>query len=289
MKKTILAVTAILLVLATVAMGCATKAPPAATTPSTIVEGTLEEVSPKPGSADEGTVTVETPRGRQTFPIGPGTGLTIEGQVCTLADLEELEASGEPYRCTLVFDEEGEVLLTNVVKLPKVEPAAVRGTISDVNITDSTVTVQTGDGPKVYEVDQETGLLIGGVACSLELLNIMWDDENLAAEECTVIYDVDSQGKALYIDIANPPTGIIQDTGTLTKVDRATSTVTIMTDKGERTFEVDAETGMFLGREVCSLDELDAFEEEGLVPCQVFYYTDEGGNLVYIDITPAGK
>ncbi len=280
MKKTLLVMTATLLVLATMVVGCATKAPPAATTPEqppTIVEGTLEEVSP-----EQSTVTVETPQGRRTFPISPSTGITIEGQSCNLADLEALEASGEPYNCIVVYDEQGEVVAFNVTKLPKVEPASVRGTISDVNITDSTVTVQTGDGPKVYEVDPATGLLIGGVACSLQLIDALIED-GAPMEECTVIYDVDSQGKALYIDIANPPANLTQDTGTLTQIDRATSTVTIQTDRGPRTYEVDAETGIFLGGEVCSLDEV---QDEVLGPnCEVLYYTDSDGNLVYIDVT----
>ncbi len=274
MKKAILVVTVLLLVLATVVVGCATKPSPAPTQPPSVTEGTLGGVdTQKPA------VTVETPKGRQTFPIGPNTGLTLNGQACSLDDLAALQASGEPYNCIVVYDEEGNTIAVNVTKLPA--PASVRGTISDVNIKDSTVTVKTAQGDKVYDVDPDTGLLIGGVACSLELVDALI--ESAGPLECTVIYDVDSQGQALYIDIANPP-DFTQGTGTLTEVDVVKSTVTIQTDKGERTFEVDSKTGLFLGGKVCSLDEVSDEFGPG-VNCEVLYYTDKDGNLVYIDIT----
>ncbi len=270
----------VLLTVVTLAVGCATKAPPTEQPEVVVVEGALGEVS-----VEESTVTVETPQGPIRYSVGPKTGLTFEGQACTLEQLYELQASGEYFDCTVVRDEEGNVYAFNVYRLP--QPASVRGTISDVNITDSTVTVQTADGPKVYEVDPATGLLIGGVACSLELVNALIDEGGPL--ECTVIYDADSQGNALYIDIANPR-DFTQGTGTLTEVNPATSTVTIMTDKGERTFEIDAKTGHFLNNEVCSLEEVEAAAEHGdtddtLSDCQVIYYLDEDDNLVYIDIT----
>ncbi len=271
MKKTILGVIATLLVLATVAVGC-TGAQPAATAPE-VTEGVLEEVSPQ-----EGTVTVETPQGPTTFPISPTTELTIEGKTCSLEDIDKLVASGDTYNCTIIYDEEGNTLAVNVTKLP--EPASTAGTISDVNVEKSTITVQSASGPLLYEVDPTTGLIMGGVACTLEQVNALLElNPDLP---CRVIYSVDEQGKALYFDISNPP-DFTQATGTLTGIDEGTSTVTIQTNLGPRTYKIDAQTGLFLYGEACSLDELQMFAEEpGNVPCQVIYYTDADGNLVYI-------
>lgn len=284
MKKTILAVATILLVVAVLTVGCAPKAPPAAPPAAppevTTAQGTLGEVD-----VSKSTVTVETPQGPKAFKITPRTALTLEGQACSLDQLAELETSGEPYTCTVVYDEEGEVVALNVYRIAP--PASVKGTISDVNIAESTITVKTAAGDKVYEIDPETGLMIGGVACSLELVNALVEALEEAGGElpCTVIYSTDEKGTALYIDIANPP-DLVQGTGTLTAVSVEKSTVTIMTDKGERTFEVDAETGRFLNNEVCSLQDYDAaLDESGLAGCQVLYYTDKDGNLVYIDVT----
>ncbi len=274
----------ILLASVLVVVGCAAPAatPPATTKPAeqpkvTSVQGTIEDVN-----ISKSTVVVETPAGPKPFTVTPSTSLTLNGQACTLAQLDELQASGQDFDCTVVYDEEGTVLALNVYKITP--SAAVKGTISDVNIKDSTVTVKTASGDKVYDVDPETGLLIGGVACSLELINALLDAGGDLS--CTVIYSVDDKGTALFVDIASPP-NIIAGVGTVESVDVEKSTVTLTTDKGERTFVVNAKTGEFLNGEVCSLADIDAANELGatLGACQVLYYTDKDGKLLYIDIS----
>lgn len=292
MKKLVWALWLTLLALTLVIAGCA-KAPattPPATTPPAklkIEQGPLTAVSPQ-----KSTVTIETPRGSQTVKVGPKTVLTLEGQACTLEQLAELEASGGDFDCTVVYDEDGNVAALNVYRItPRAE--SIRGTISDVNIKESTVTVKTAEGDKIFEVDPTTGLLIGGVACSLELVNALLEaNERMPSAtplECTVIASADKEGKAFYIDIAKPPSLTI-GTGTIKKVDIKKSTVTIQTDKGERTFEVDAETGAFLDGKVCSLEDILQATEHGsaLSTCEVMFFTDKGGNLVYLDVTHEG-
>lgn len=291
MKKFAWVMGTILLVLTVLFVSCTKVAPATAPTAEqpkvSATEGTLGEVN-----VPKSTVTVETPEGPKSFAITPKTALTFEGEACTLEQLADLTAArGEGFECTVTYDDEGNVLSLNVFRIP--EPASVRGTISDVNIKESTITVKTAEGDKVFEVDPSTGLMIGGVACSLELVNALLEAEASIGLPCTVIYSTDDKGTALYIDIANPP-NLIQGSGTVEKVDVAKSTVTIMTDKGERTFKVNAKTGQFLNGEVCSLDDLAEAVSHGdpafLSPsCQVMYYTDKDGNLIYLDATHITK
>ena len=280
MKKFALGLGLILLAVTLFTVGCAKPAatpPPAAVQPKvTVTQGPLADVN-----VPKSTVTVETPQGPKAFPITPQTTITFQGKACTLDQLAELEASGDNFDCTVVYDADGNVAALNVYRLPP--PASFRGTISDVNIKESTITVKTASGDKVVEVDPETGLLIGGVACSLELVNALVDaGGNLA---CTVIASADNLGNALYIDIASPP-NLTAVTGTLEKVDIQKSTVTIQTDKGERTFEVNAKTGEFLNGEVCTLAQIEQANELGepTTGCEVLVYTDSAGKLVYLDI-----
>ncbi len=289
-----------LLALAVLAASC-TQAPPAATTPAattpaattethegavTATEGALGEVN-----VPESTVTVETPQGPQTFPITPNTALTLDGEACTLDQLDAAQASsGDNFNCIVTYDAQGDVLSLNVSRVPP--PASVTGTISDVNIKDSTITVKTASGDQVYDVDPDTGLLIGGVACSLELVNALLEAQQSSGGgagiglPCTVIYSTDDKGTALYVDIATPP-GLTQGTGTVTEVDAAKSTATITTDTGKvLTFEVDANTGKFLNNAVCSLEDIEAaIDRQDSLSCDIVYFTDKDGNLVYIDTT----
>ena len=59
-----------------------------------------------------------------------------------------------------------------------------------------------------------------------------------------------------------------------------------MTDKGERTFEVNAKTGEFLNGEVCTLAQVEQANQLGdpITGCEVLVYTDSAGKLVYLDI-----
>jgi len=69
-------------------------------------------------------------------------------------------------------------------------------------------------------------------------------------------------------------------------VDVIKSTVTINTDKGPRVFDIDANTGAFLDGKVCSIADIDAASELGTnTKCEVIYYLDDQGNLIYLDIS----
>jgi len=291
MKKFLMVLGLSLLTLTVVATGCTQTAPtpapttpPAAPAPVQITEGPLTAVSP-----EKDTVTVTTPTGPQTFEVTPQTSITFQGQACTLDQLAELESSGEDFDCTVVYDAEGNVAALNVFRVTP-QATSFRGTISDVNLTESTITVKTAEGDKVMEVDPETGLLIGGTACSLELVNAILESNantpSAEALECTVIASTDQQGKALYVDIASPP-NLTLGTGTIEAISVEKSTVTIETDKGPRTFEVDAKTNAFLNGAVCSLDDVLAATEVGgsLSSCEVMFFTNEAGDLVYLDIS----
>jgi len=274
-----------LLALTLVVAACAKPAatPPVTTPPAAPPKVTSEEVHLADASVEKSTVTVHTPEGLRTLPIGPNTGLTFEGKACTLEQLDQLTASGEFFDCTVVYDEEGNVAALNVYRLP--QPASVRGTISDVNIKESTITVKTAEGDKVYHVDQTTGLLIDGDVISLALLNELLE-AGADIPPAIIIYYTDAEGHAAYVDIASLP-GITQSTGTIKEVSIEKKTVTITTDKGDRTFTVDAKTGQFLDGKVCSLEDILEATEHGdtLADCQVMYYTDKDGKLIYLDIT----
>jgi hypothetical protein len=292
MKKITWILGTILLVSALILAGCSTSTTSTPTSTSTtssstqqpqvnVTEGTLTGVNTQNPS-----ITVQTQQGSQTFPISPNTGLSIGGTSCTIGQLADLQAAGGDYNCSVVYDDDGNVVGVAVTNVPP--PASVSGTISDVNIKDSTITVKTASGDKVYDVDPNTGLLIGGVACSLDLINAIVDSG--AQLPCTVIYSTDAQGNALYIDVANPP-NLTQGTGTITDVNVDKSTITIMTDKGPRTVEINAKTGQFLNGDVCSLQQIDEAATQGdtLVTCQVMYYADKDGNIVYVDISTQPK
>lgn len=211
-----------------------------------------------------------------SFPVSPGAEITLEGQSCTLKELADLQATGSVYNCTVVYDNDGNVVALDVSR--PVIPASVEGTISDVKIDSSTITVQTNQGPKVYQVDAN-GLLIDGLACSLNLVGALY----LAGADmpCTVIYDVNDQGQAVYIDINSDPRFPLLE-GTLTSVDVSQSTVTVQTDQGPMTLEIDPATGMFLNGQACQLGALDEYVgDQG--PCPVVYFTDKDGNLIAID------
>src|SRR3990172_8863359 len=237
MKKFAWVLGTILMALTVLAVSCAKPAAPAApvaTPPKvTSVQGTLGDVNKQTS-----TVTVETAQGPKPFTITPNTTLTFEDKSCTLDQLEALQAGGGNFDCTVVYDAEGNVLALNVYKVSP--PASVRGTISDVNIKESTITVKTAEGDKVYHVDQTTGLLIGGDVISLALLNELLE-AGLEVSPATIIYTTDEGGHAVYVDMASLP-NLIQGTGTVKEVSVEKSTITITTSKGDRTFTVDAKT-----------------------------------------------
>lgn len=287
MKKFAWVMGIFLLALAVLVASCA-KAPATTTPPAAAPATEQPKVAATEGhlgdvNVEKSTVTLHTDQGTQTFPITPNTTLTLDGQACTLDQLDALQASsGENFNCVVIYDDQGEVLSLNVSRVPP--PASVTGSISDVNIKESTIIVKTASGDKEYHVDQTTGLLIGGDVISLELLHALLES-GYVVPPATIIYTTDAEGHAVYVDIPSLP-NLTQGTGTVEKVDLVKSTVTIMTDKGERTFEVDAKTGHFLNNQVCSLEDIEAaIERQDMKSCDVIYYTDKDGNLVYLDAT----
>ena len=228
---------AILLIAWTPTLACTSKTPETpVVAPPTVVQGTLEDVD-----VGEGTVTVDTPQGPPfVYPIGTSTAITIEGKACTLDDLAALEASGEPYNCTVVTDEEGNTVAVNVTKVP--EPASVTGTISDVNLEKSTITIKTPEGEKVYEVDPATGIIIGGQSCDLALIQSLVEG-GFPTLSCTLIYTLDAKGKAVYVDVVQPP-GLVSVEGTIKDVDLVGSTITVKTAQGDKIYDIDPQTGL---------------------------------------------
>ena len=188
----------------------------------------------------------------------------------------------EEFDCNVVYDAEGNVAALNVYRLPKL--ASFDGAISAVDIEKSTITITTDDGDKVFTTNLGTSVIVNGSAGSLGLVDalVAGGAKLLGA----VIYDTAKNDTVQTVYINDVP-NLTEGTGTIESVNIEKSTVTIMTDKGERTFVVDAKTGQFLNGEVCSLqDVLDATEHGQEQPlCQVLYFTDKDGKLVYIDVT----
>ena len=102
------------LVLTALFVGCV-KTTPAPAAPTQNVTGTLEVIN-TPAEAGPDAVTIQTPQGLQTFPITPNTTLALGGKVCTLEDLDILEAANVSYNCTIVLDENMNVLAVEVTK-----------------------------------------------------------------------------------------------------------------------------------------------------------------------------
>jgi hypothetical protein len=279
MKKPAVLLAAVLLIAGTLILGCTSKAPgPAPTSePPTVVQGTLEDVD-----TSKNTVTVDTPRGPSSvYPIGTSTSITIDGKACSLDDLLALEASGEGYNCTVVIDSEGNTVAVNVAKLP--EPASVAGTISDVNLEKSTITIKTPEGEKIYEVDPATGIIIGGVSCDLALIQSLIEG-GFPSLSCSLIYSLDAKGKAVYVDVVKPPS-LVSVEGTVKDVDLVGSTITVKTAQGDKVYDIDATTGLAIGGQVCDLALLNALLAAGEQPsCTIISSKDQQGNALYVDV-----
>lgn len=234
-------------------------------------------------SVSASTVTVQTADGEKVYKADPNTGLFFGGRVCTLEDLNVLVDAGIDLPCTIIAskDKAGNAIFIDVLNPPQAEPA----TVTSVNVAKNTLTVQTAQGEKVITVDKNTGLFLGGRVCALSEISGLIEALDTGVP-CSIIESTDKVGNAIYIDIANPPE-IGVTSGTVTDVIKASSTITVTTNSGPRTFEIDPTTGLFLSGKVCTLDELAQKEASGSpLNCEVYYYLDDAGQAVYISITP---
>ncbi len=243
----------------------------------TVTEGTVTDVNPQ-----ENTVTVTTEEGPQVFKLGPQTLITYDGKSCTLAELAAQEASGQPLTCTIVNDQDEQGTVISFYVQPKPKPASVEGTITDVNIEKSTITIKTPDGEKVYQVDAKTGIIIDGVSCDLALIDSL---AGIGLDlPCTLIYNLDATGKAVYVDVVKPP-DLTSTTGTIKDVDLVGSTITVKTAAGDKVYDIDPQTGLAIGGQVCDLALLDALLAAGESPtCTILSSKDQQGNAIYVDV-----
>jgi len=248
--------------------------------PAAAVSGPIIDVSNPP--TGQSTITVQTPKGPVTFDVDPTTGIILNSQVCTLDQLDAIQAAGITPTCTVFYyqDETGTAVFVDA-NLPT-GVGVIQGSLTDVNAQNNTVTVQTDTGTKTLTIDPATGLFLSGQVCSLAELDTA--QAQLKTPECTVYYLLNNQNKAIYVDVP-----VLQSvTGTLFDVTPGPNPfITIKTSSGaQQTFAVDAATGLILGGSVCTLDQLDAIQATGKTPsCTVYYYQDESGNAVYVDVT----
>ena len=241
------------------------------------VQGTVSEVN-----LAQSTITIVTDQGNlRTFDVNPTTGIILGGEVCSLEQLQQIIDAGVNPECSVLYNvnDFGEA---EFIEIPKpAEVTSTTGTITDVNLTDSVITVQTSQGEKVYQVDPDTGLYLGGRVCSLTELALL--EEFPGDLPCTIVSLTDQSGNAIFVDASDPP-DLTKTTGVITNVNIALSTITVQTSEGEKVFQSDPDTGLFLGGRVCSLDELDfvqGFPND--VPCTIYSTTDQSGNAILID------
>lgn len=110
MTRLMFVLTLVLLMLTAALAGCAKEEPAVTVTPAptTNITGALEGENPPAGAEAgvEAILTVVNPIGYQIFPVNPVPELTFGGKACTLEDLENYQASGLPYNCAIVYDNE---------------------------------------------------------------------------------------------------------------------------------------------------------------------------------------
>lgn len=101
MKRLIFVGTVVLLAMAILTAGC-TKATPAPM-PNETVTGTLTNVN-TPADPGQDAITVQTPQGPTVINVTPQTGISFNGQACTVDELDAKIAANTSYNCTIVFD-----------------------------------------------------------------------------------------------------------------------------------------------------------------------------------------
>ena len=108
MKRIVLGLTGTLLVIL-VFTGCNLKTNEPSTVPSTPtanqnVTGVFAGV--KMASGGNGTVSVQTAGGTQSYSISPNTTLTLGGKSCSINDLASIQAGNTSYNCTVVYNDQ---------------------------------------------------------------------------------------------------------------------------------------------------------------------------------------
>jgi hypothetical protein len=117
-------ITGFLLVMAIVA-GCGTVAIAPAQTPAQApsqnttqtITGTVQSVT---ATDNQGTVVVsiKTNTGTQNISVTKNTTVSVEGQACTIDDINLFNIQGQSYNCTTVFNGcDGNAIAFNVVKI----------------------------------------------------------------------------------------------------------------------------------------------------------------------------
>lgn len=116
MKKLVFVLAIVVMLFAATLAGC-TQPQPATTPPANIPVPTtnITNVTPAPDVQTPPVVaaplpTVVNPIGFQIFPVNPAPAFTFAGKTCTLQDVQDSQAAGQPLDCTIVQDGEMGIL-----------------------------------------------------------------------------------------------------------------------------------------------------------------------------------
>ena len=99
--------------------GCRPTAPtgPAQNTTQTVT-GTVQSVTPSdtPGKV---IISIKTDKGTQNISVSKNTTVAVEGQACTLDDINLFDIQGKSYNCTAVYNPgcDADAIAFNVVKI----------------------------------------------------------------------------------------------------------------------------------------------------------------------------
>ena len=124
MKKLVYVVTVALMAIAILSVGCSKPAPapsaPEIKTGTGSLTGINTAAEPGPDA-----ITVKTPEGVKTIPLAANATINLEGQTCTLDQLEGLELANVSYNCTYVYAWDPETTHEEIVavNVRKIVPA----------------------------------------------------------------------------------------------------------------------------------------------------------------------
>lgn len=276
MKNLVYLATAFLLGAVMLTSSCTSA--PTSTTPATSDRGWVESVD-----TAKDTITITTESGQtQTYQITPQTQILLEGEACTIEDLQKAIDSEVQLDCVIISEGE-QALIIDVNEPP------VTGTIEEITPTSITINVgtsTTGIEPQTFEITPETEITIAGRACTLA------EAEALAAAGevvCTVITE-EGQDVALFIELFpsasyhdEPGAGTVER-GTITAA--APGSVTITTVGGEtKTFDITAETEVTLEGKACPINQLDSLLKTGSdIICTVVTVEGQPDEALSIDV-----
>ena len=121
MKKFVFVFAGILLAMTILSAGCSKPAPAPSAPEKKTGSGTLTDINtPKEAGADA--ITIKTPEGVKALPIAADATFSLNGQTCTLDQLDGLELAGVSYNCTYVYSWDPvttheEIIAVDVVKI----------------------------------------------------------------------------------------------------------------------------------------------------------------------------